>query len=140
MNDDILPQRFWSKVARRDGGCWEWIAAKSHDGYGKFKVGGRVRYSHRVAYEAIVGLVAESAQLDHLCRNRACVNPDHLEPVTHRENARRGERAMRTHCRHGHPYSSANVYRDPSGRRSCRACNRAAVRRYEQRTKVAIAR
>lgn len=90
--------RFWSKV-NADGPCWEWTAAIGQTGgYGKYSLPlndgsgkGRYVYAHRYAYEILVGPVDESLDLDHLCRNRKCVNPDHLEPVTRRENLRRGE-------------------------------------------------
>jgi hypothetical protein len=73
-------ERFWAKVYRGDD-CWEWLAAKSTAGYGRFKVAGGLVQAHRFAYEDIVGPIPDGLQLDHLCRNRACVNPDHLEPT-----------------------------------------------------------
>lgn len=87
-------EQFWAKVAVSDG-CWTWTAATDRDGYGKFTdhSNGRRMHAHRFAYELLVGEVPEGLELDHLCRNRACVRPDHLEPVTHLENVRRS-RAM----------------------------------------------
>ncbi len=120
-------------------GCWEWTGAKQR-GYGAISAGGdsdsrkggRTLRVHRVLYEIMVGPVPEGMELDHLCRNRACVRPGHLEPVTTRENALRGEgaagrNARKTHCSQGHPYDEANT-RLTNGHRVCRACHRASER------------
>jgi len=76
-------------------GCWEWQGARNHYGYGALWLRGQVVYAHRLAFEHFVGPIPAGLQLDHLCRNRACVNPDHLEPVTQAENVRRGAAARR---------------------------------------------
>lgn len=105
--------------------CWNWTAGKDEFGYGRFGFRGRNNRAYRVAYILLVGEVPEGLELDHLCRNRACINPAHLEPVTHRENILRGknhvaEQSKRTHCREGHPYVLKNW---PSGRvRYCPIC------------------
>lgn len=128
-----LEQRFWAKVDR-SGDCWEWRAFRGRDGYGRFHVGrdesgNKKKWNaHRVAYELIVGSIPEGLDLDHLCRNRGCVNPAHLEPVTRRENLMRGETivaaaAAKTHCVHGHEYTPENTIIDGRGRR-CRECRR----------------
>jgi hypothetical protein len=83
-------ERFWTKIRRDENGCWLWQAGLAHNGYGHLKVGRRTVKAHRFAYELLVGPVLEHLELDHLCRVRSCVNPAHLEPVTHAENVRRG--------------------------------------------------
>ena len=128
-----VEERFWGKVDRRDeDGCWLWTGYRHPQGYGKFRLDGRPHNAHRVAYELSVGPVQEGLELDHLCRNRACVRPDHLEPVTHRENMQRSA-AQRTHCPQGHPWSEANTYTG-RGYRECRACNREKMRAARKRT------
>lgn len=117
-------------------GCWNWTGSVVRTGYGQIKVRkGLVQRTHRVMYEALVGPIPEGLDLDHLCRNRRCMNPEHLEPVTERENALRGQgpaarNAMKTHCPRGHPYSGGNLYIIPStGGRMCRTCSKEGERR-----------
>lgn len=130
MRRDIN-ERFWEKVDKF-GGCWVWTAAKTR-GYGTFQTGDGTVAAHLFAYRSLVGPVPDGLQLDHLCRNRACVNPAHLEPVTAGENIRRSPlrgglwRKRITHCPQGHPYDEANTYVN-AGRRSCRACRRERAR------------
>lgn len=131
-------ERFWEKVNKTDS-CWVWTAG-ANSGYGCFYLtGGRKSTpAHRWAYEKIVDTIPEDLVLDHLCRNRLCVNPEHLEPVTHKENILRGEglaakEAKQTHCKYGHSLDDAYIL---SGeRRDCRICRkqRNAARTHEYR-------
>lgn len=96
-------------------------------GYAETWDGVRPLLAHRVAYEFWVGPIPAEAVIDHLCRNRGCVNPDHLEAVTEQTNIRRGvgpsaRHAVQSHCLNGHPFSEENTYVDPKGRRECRTC------------------
>jgi hypothetical protein len=136
--------RFWSKVDMQPGGCWEWTASRKNTGYGQFmKTTGNLVLAHRLAYELVHGSVPEGLHLDHLCRNRGCVNPAHLEPVTNRENTVRGmagevnaaRMLAKTACKYGHPYTEANTRITPQGWRACRACARADAQRARDRAK-----
>lgn len=125
-----LWDRFWLKVDA-EGDCWLWTATVNHHGYGQIgTVGRKLGMAHRVGYELLVGPIAPGLELDHLCRNPRCVNPDHLEPVTHAENMRRApwtapnSKRAKTHCPHGHPYSGDNLFVNKRGRRECRTCRR----------------
>ena len=130
VQDPILEQtkteaRFWAKVDKQEG-CWLWTGATSH-GYGQLKVGKGLMYAHRYAYELLVGPIPEGLTLDHLCRNHPCVKPEHLEPVSGRENTLRGEgltarHARANHCMRGHPYDLSNTYTTADGSRGCRKC------------------
>lgn len=139
-------ERFWEKVDKNGpGGCWLWTASKISAGYGNFVPNGRGSHTlaHRWAYEQAMGPIPAGADLDHLCRTPACVNPDHLEAVTHRENVLRGTspsagHARKTHCSHGHELVPENIYTPPSlpNARCCRTCRAAAAERSNERRKA----
>lgn len=115
--------------------CWWWTGDKTSDGYGRIWKDGKTRYVHRVLYEHFRGEIPPNVQIDHLCRNRACGNPSHMELVTSRENTLRGEgptsqNAQKTHCVNGHEYTPENT-RYYKGGRYCRTCQREwAYRKY----------
>ena len=125
----ICPTGFWEKVEKTET-CWLWTAALTRDGYGNVKLyGGRASgLAHRVAYQLVKGAIPAPLTLDHLCRVRHCVNPDHLEPVSRRVNTLRGvapaaQQARQTRCKNGHPFDAGNTYLNPKGnKRRCRIC------------------
>lgn len=136
----LLPDRIQSRIMPVEDGCWLWVHTLMRDGYGLVWMNGKTTVAHRAIYEALVGPISDGLDLDHLCRVRSCVNPEHLEPVTHAENCRRGEggketgrqMASKTHCPQGHPYSGANLYVNPKGGRHCRECRRASSKKYAE--------
>lgn len=132
-------RRFMSKVTVQEGGCWIWNGSKMRNGYGQLGVAGKHYAAHRYSYENKVGPIPIGLDLDHLCRVRACTNPDHLEPVTRSENLRRGmkrgeHQRAKTHCPYGHEYSQQNT-RINCGRRCCRTCDRARSQRTRDKKK-----
>ena len=131
-----VEERFFAATIP-SGDCWE-FQRLDHAGYGRFWINGRSVRAHRWCFEFMVGEIPPGLFLDHLCRNRSCVNPDHLEPVTPRINTLRGETVpaanlWKTHCWRGHPLSGDNLRRDPRGRRRCRACHRINAAAYRAR-------
>lgn len=137
--------RFWAKVDKQLNGCWLWTGRIHKNGYGQLgrTVNGEKRTltAHRMSYEDARGLIPPGLTLDHLCRNRACVRPAHLEAVTHRENQERGIRAALFCCPKGHPYAGGNLYVNPTtGSRHCRTCraDRRAAEQIRQRVRRAL--
>ena len=126
--------RFFACVRFDVPDCWIWTGLLTVDGYGRFIVSNRQgKAVHRWIYEFCVGPIPVGLEIDHLCRVRNCVNPDHLEPVSHAENVRRGAgspQRHKTHCVRGHPYDAQNTIVDKRGWRACRACAPIYQQRY----------
>lgn len=144
--------RFEEKYVKQENGCWLWNSTNTKQArhgakwpYGQFALckdgWKKVVMAHRFSYELYIGPIPKGLSLDHLCRNTLCVNPAHLEPVTHSENCKRGRHAqvirerasLVTHCPQGHEYSGENLYVKPNGRRECRECVRESGRRYREK-------
>ncbi len=146
----ILPKRFWSKIKTSNihsyngTPCLEWTAFIDPNGYGKFKLNGKTKRAHRLSYEESKGKIPDGLVMNHICRTRHCVNPDHLEAITQQENCQKGiagfvgglKQRLKTHCPHGHPYSKENTYVYPNGSRECRICKRIKSRQWEQHKKL----
>lgn len=148
--------RFVKKYEVNDfSGCWDWLAGKTQDGYGTFFNGKKTQRAHRFSYEYYNGDIPEGLEIDHICRNRGCVNPNHLEVVTRSVNMLRGDgpeisrqkmfklhekyggrppiaviNENKTHCIHGHEFTEENTYYRPTGGRLCKACNRIRMKPY----------
>lgn len=138
-----LRTRFEAKVTR-SAGCWQWGGWINEDGYGEIESQGRTLLAHRVAYELMVGPIPTGLVIDHLCRNRSCVNPAHMEPVTKGVNNLRGVgapavHAVKTHCVNGHEFTPENTYIRPgTDHRDCRTCRKAARRKAYAKERAAL--
>lgn len=132
-----LPENMRNKIRETPTGCWEWTGAIQSRGYGSVGHGGKIHLTHRLAYEMLRGPIPDGLHMDHLCRNRPCCNPEHLEPVTQTVNTLRGvsfaaENSIKTHCKNGHEYVEANTYTDKRGSRSCKTCRKGSHLRDER--------
>ena len=145
MPNPTTDERFAAKYSIDENGCWIWTAAKDGHGYGQFCTGGRrsKTAAHRWSYERHVGPIPAGLDLDHLCRVPACVNPEHLEPVTRAENTRRGAVTLRVgdRCRGaGHLIATASDIAIRGGYNRCRACLSAKDTAHRSRVREAVAR
>lgn len=145
-----LSERLREKTQEIDSGCWEWTGNIMPNGYGVLAIGRRslgerkTVYAHRVSYEFHRGPIPHGLDLDHLCRNRRCINPDHLEPVTRQENVLRGVGprkaseyfAQITHCKHGHAFDEINTSPRKEGGRKCRKCGAIRTAKYKAKMKI----
>ena len=117
-------KRFLSHVKIIDSGCWEWQGRISNKGYAHFFWDKSTKNAHRFSYKQYVGPLTKGLQIDHLCRNKTCVNPSHLEQVTQQVNISRIPRHTKTHCKKGHEYTPENSYFYKETKRCCRICLR----------------
>lgn len=126
-----LEDKIISKILENENGCWLWQGAVFNKPYGQYgqirlltKAGSKVSRAHRVSYEHFVDKIPKGLELDHLCHETLCVNPDHLEAVTHTENMKRRKDSNLPNCKHGHTYTSETTYINTRGRRECRICRK----------------
>lgn len=151
--DVMLPERIQSKIMPEpNSGCWLWTGYVAPNGYGKMQVklpggGWTTKYAHREIYKAVKGEIPPGLDIDHRCRQRCCVNPDHLRPATRKENVanavrNRAKLLARTHCKRGHEFDADNTrwFKSPwSGLpvRQCRTCLRVAMKRHDEKRRGA---
>lgn len=149
-DDHSVQERIRANVTVNDAGCWIWNRSLGTAGYGQmyYQAPGeraRMQSAHRTSYRVFIGPIPEGLELDHLCRVRRCVNPEHLDPVPHQTNVLRSPIAIgaingaKTHCRAGHPFSAENTRFSMKGKqpmRVCRACSREAGARYKARQRA----
>jgi hypothetical protein len=139
--------RWKQRYVVEPNGCWRWTACLGSAGYGQISDRGKTHHAHRFGYIHFKGDPGEK-HLDHLCRNRWCVNPDHLEPVTLMENLLRGDRThlkkkkFKTHCKRGHPLEEGNLYYTAEGKRFCKTCAKtdASAAHYRKKAKRLMSR
>lgn len=144
LHNSQLPERIKKKIVLQPcaikgliGDCWAWQGFK-YQGYGRYRINSKItKKAHRVVYELLKGPIPEGLESDHLCLNRSCVNPDHIEPVTRAENLRRSHvtgagNGARTHCRQGHEFTNKNTYAW-RGKRFCLKCQSIRQEAYEKR-------
>lgn len=135
--------RLMDKFTMQPSGCWIWQGSQNGVGYGELRFGKVKKYAHRLMYELFNGPIPGGQQIDHLCRNRSCVNPMHLEAVSASVNVRRAMPyridTHKTHCSNGHEYTIENSYQRKDGKgRNCNECVRTRAREYQKRKRVAV--
>lgn len=134
MSHSETLKRFLKHVDKSADGCWHWIGSKNRKGYGHFLWHGVGPMAHRCAWTLLRGPIPEKLQVDHLCKVRSCVNPDHMELVTLQENVRRSDvglhQRQKTHCPRGHEYAGRNLYVNRKAQRICRTCNAMSQKHY----------
>lgn len=126
----------------KNGECWQWFGNKDRHSYGKIWIKGKLKTAHRVSYEIFVGEIKEGMAIDHICRNRSCINPKHLRQLTWAQNAMASDGICptfkkRTHCKNGHPFSGSNlvIYKNQPNARKCRTCIRTRWGKYVPKSK-----
>lgn len=140
-NPKGMMERFNSKYTIQKNGCWDWIGQVYPNGYGSLWVRGKNVFAHRFSYQMFNGAIPEKLTVDHLCKNRKCVNPFHLDLTTRVDNVQRSNNEIannkaKTHCPYGHEYNLENIYFRKNGHRSCIACTKRRARMYKLKLKL----
>lgn len=133
---EVILDRFWDKVEFTTD-CWNWLGGKGLGGYGRFWLNKKMVSAHHFSYKQYKGKIPQGLVMDHSCKNPSCVNPDHLEAVTQRENVLRGTglsaiNSRKTHCIRGHEFNVQNTYIRENGMRNCRMCHLQRIKKYQE--------
>ncbi len=132
MDVNFIASRFWNNVDTTDD-CWLWLQSTGSHNYGQTWDGKTVLLAHRVAWELTNGPIPDGLTIDHICRNRRCVNPSHLRLLSNVENARMNGNWAKTHCIRGHEFTTENTFITKVGHRGCRICKRIVRRAWNER-------
>jgi len=129
-----LEDRLWKRVSKSEDGCWNWTGHVSGGGYGRIRNGGKREQAHRVSFALAGNKIPEGLVVDHICNNRRCVRPDHLQAITQRDNILRSDspparQSKQVACLNGHPLDGDNLFMRRNGKRECRVCIRARGRK-----------
>jgi len=134
--------RIYDKLLKKKSGCWQYIGKLDKNGYGRVRDNYTRKLIHRAMYEHLIGRIPDKMVIDHLCRNRGCVNPSHMEVVTQRENILRGygvtaRNSRKLNCKRGHGLNGENLYMTTKGSRQCIKCRNILGRKYYHQQKNA---
>ncbi len=146
MVNPINSENIWKfiKIPKNTNGCWIWSGSLNIHGYGRFSFNNKTLIAHRFVYEYLIGKIPKGLTLDHLCRIRNCVNPEHLEPVIMSENLKRGlinQNKEKTHCIHGHKFTKENtshIIHHGRNERHCRKCGVIRTQKYNHKNKILV--
>lgn len=131
-----IEERLLSKIQIDNKDCWVWTGSvfkQKYSTYSQIRIKNKCRKAHQVSYEVFIGPIPQGRELDHLCKNKLCINPAHLEPVTHFENMERGYWTTKDECIHGHSYGGGNTYLNTRGHRECRTCRKERSQKFYER-------
>jgi hypothetical protein len=138
-----LKQRIENKIIKLDNGCWQWQGAKHYSNnkipYGQLRISRtKLKMAHIISYEVFIGKIPAKMDIDHLCKNTLCVNPKHLEAVSHKINCQRRKDSGLPHCIYGHKYTKKTSYFNSKGYRKCKICRVLRSRKYRKKMGIPV--
>ena len=139
MTNEIVGQKILTRFYEDENRCWVWVGAVDGRGYGNVKIGQKWFRTHRLSYLIFVEDLIKGLVIDHICRNKLCMNPNHLEQVTQQTNLHRGNTNINKRiCKNGHPFDDKNTRYTSSGSRQCRRCHNIRQKRYDKQRKELV--